>query len=41
MAARVGVVLSAGGEAGLAFHAGVLAGLAEGIGLGPERRPSC
>jgi NTE family protein len=30
------VVLSAGGEAGLAFHAGVLAGLAEGIGWNPN-----
>jgi NTE family protein len=30
------VVLSAGGEAGLAFHAGVLAGLAEGIGWDPN-----
>jgi NTE family protein len=34
--ARIGVVLSAGGEAGLAFHAGVLAGLAEGIGWNPN-----
>jgi len=34
--ARIGVVLSAGGEAGLAFHAGVLAGLAEGIGWDPN-----
>jgi len=33
---RIGVVLSAGGEAGLAFHAGVLAGLAEGIGWDPN-----
>jgi NTE family protein len=32
----VAVVLSAGGEAGLAFHAGVLAGLAEGIGWDPN-----
>ncbi len=30
------MVLSAGGEAGLAFHAGVLAGLAEGIGWDPN-----
>jgi NTE family protein len=36
MSARIGVVLSAGGEAGLAFHAGVLAGLAEGIGWDPN-----
>jgi NTE family protein len=36
MTARIGVVLSAGGEAGLAFHAGVLAGLAEGIGWDPN-----
>ena len=36
MAARIGVVLSAGGEAGLAFHAGVLSGLAEGIGWDPN-----
>jgi NTE family protein len=34
--ARIGMVLSAGGEAGLAFHAGVLAGLAEGIGWNPN-----
>jgi NTE family protein len=34
--ARIGVVLSAGGEAGLAFHAGVLAGLTEGIGWDPN-----
>ena len=34
--ARIAVVLSAGGEAGLAFHAGVLAGLAEGIGWDPN-----
>jgi NTE family protein len=33
---RIAVVLSAGGEAGLAFHAGVLAGLAEGIGWDPN-----
>ena len=36
MTARIGVVLSAGGEAGLAFHAGVLAGLAEGTGWDPN-----
>jgi NTE family protein len=36
MAPRIGVVLSAGGEAGLAFHAGVLAGLAEGMGWDPD-----
>jgi NTE family protein len=36
MSARIAVVLSAGGEAGLAFHAGVLAGLAEGIGWDPN-----
>lgn len=36
MTARIAVVLSAGGEAGLAFHAGVLAGLAEGIGWDPN-----
>lgn len=36
MGARIGVVLSAGGEAGLAFHAGVLAGLAEGTGWDPN-----
>jgi NTE family protein len=36
MTARIGVVLSAGGEAGLAFHAGVLSGLAEGIGWDPN-----
>jgi NTE family protein len=34
--ARIAVVLSAGGEAGLAFHAGVLSGLAEGIGWDPN-----
>ncbi|HVC69941.1 MAG TPA: patatin-like phospholipase family protein [Acidimicrobiales bacterium] len=36
MTTRIGVVLSAGGEAGLAFHAGVLAGLAEGTGWDPN-----
>lgn len=34
---RVGLVLGAGGVAGVAFHAGVLAGLAEGIGWDPRR----
>jgi NTE family protein len=36
MAARIAVVLAAGGEAGLAFHAGVLAGLVEGMGWDPN-----
>ena len=33
---RVGLVLGAGGVAGIAFHAGVLAALAEGIGWDPR-----
>lgn len=33
---RVGLVLGAGGAAGVAFHAGVLAGLAEGMGWDPR-----
>jgi len=33
---RVGLVLGAGGAAGVAYHAGVLAGLAEGMGWDPR-----
>jgi NTE family protein len=33
---RVGLVLGAGGVAGVAYHAGVLAGLAEGLGWDPR-----
>jgi NTE family protein len=35
--ARIGLVLGAGGVTGSAFHAGVLAALAEGIGWDPRR----
>ncbi|HLI72695.1 MAG TPA: patatin-like phospholipase family protein [Acidimicrobiales bacterium] len=34
--ARIGLVLGAGGMAGIAYHAGVLAGLAEGVGWDPR-----
>jgi len=34
--ARIGLVLGAGGMAGVAFHAGVLSGLAEGLGWDPR-----
>lgn len=34
---RVGLVLGAGGVAGVAYHAGVLAGLAEGLGWDPRQ----
>jgi len=37
VAPRVGIVLGAGGVAGGAFHAGVLAALAEGTGWDPRR----
>ena len=34
--ARIGLILGAGGMAGVAYHAGVLAGLAEGTGWDPR-----
>lgn len=34
---RVALVLSAGGSAGVAYHAGVLAGLSEGLGWDPRQ----